>query len=255
MINSSTAITKYVIQKDITEYPVGFKYSDNADGTPQLAVNINGGVATYGKHWTLSQDRTAVIVLAEEQYGATLTIMRDIPFVQESDYQVGRIDPEQIEADFDASVERDQMLLARIGELHAEDCCNKEEINELRDEIESLKTDQIRQDNATKEVETLAKQGIADAKSAANAAAAAQNAAGRAQRTADGAQYAAEAAQRTADEALTTANEGVTKAEQALEDAYDAQVTADLARREAYDALDRANEAYERHIFELRLED
>ena len=48
--------------------------------------------------------------------------------MQESDYQVGRISPEQIEKDFDLSVMRDQILLDKIGEHTAD----------VSEELESL---------------------------------------------------------------------------------------------------------------------
>ena len=146
MINNPTAITKYKIQENVSEYPIGFDYSENSDSTPQLAVTINGSDATYGEHWVLSLDRKSVIVLAEEQVGAHLTIRRAIPLVQESDYQIGRIDPEQIESDFDASVERDQMLDEHIEALKERVRRDEEEIEKNRQDIETLQDEQLEQD-------------------------------------------------------------------------------------------------------------
>lgn len=225
MINNPTAITKYKIQENVSEYPIGFEYSDNADSTPQLAVTINGSDATYGEHWVLSLDRKSVIILVEEQVGARLTIRRAIPLVQESDYQIGRIDPEQIEADFDASVERDQMLDEHIEALKERVRRDEEDIEKNRQDIEALQDEQLEQDakiakntsdisviktDVTKaqstadEALSTAKKGVADA--------------GAAQATADEAKAIAETKQPAGDYATNAALKSAITSERAISD-------------------------------------
>ena len=120
MLNKSTSRSKYVIQSGVTQYPIGFAFQHNGDGTPQIRVTIGDLVAEENVHFVISEDLLNIELLSlgenDKWVGSALVIERDIPFVQESDYQVGRISPEQIEKDFDLSVMRDQMLADKISE-------------------------------------------------------------------------------------------------------------------------------------------
>lgn len=135
MLNKSTSRSKYVVQSGVTQYPVGFEFFFNGDDTPQIRVTIGAMVAEENLHFVISEDLLTInlIPLEEEApvdpndyswmdkwVGAELVIERDIPFVQESDYQLGRISPERIEKDFDLSVMRDQILAGQIKE-HTDD--------------------------------------------------------------------------------------------------------------------------------------
>lgn len=148
MINNTESKKLYKVQSGVTEYPIGFPFQFNSDGVPQLAVTIGTTYLQLNYNCKLSEDNGTLILIPTEEEAETLTgpedyswmdkwvdaplvITRDIPFVQESDYQVGRISPEQIEKDFDASVMRDQILLDKIGE-HTTD---------VSAELESLHTD------------------------------------------------------------------------------------------------------------------
>lgn len=146
MLNKPNSHSEYTIQNEVTQYPVGFEFFFNGDDTPQVLVKIGGVKMDLNVHYKFSEDlSTLVLIPLEEEkptdpndyswmnkwLGQQLEIERDIEFVQESDYQVGRISPEQIEKDFDASVMRDQILLDKIGE-HTTD---------VSEELESLHTD------------------------------------------------------------------------------------------------------------------
>lgn len=135
MLNKSTSSSKYVVQSGVTPYPIGFEFQYNGDDTPQIRVTIGAMVAEENVHFVISEDllNIELIPLEEETpvdpndyswmdkwVGMELVIERDIPFVQESDYQLGRISPERIEKDFDLSVMRDQMLDDKISDVHDE---------------------------------------------------------------------------------------------------------------------------------------
>ena len=114
MINNETAKSTYTIIADKYDYPIGFQYAKNPNDTPQIKLYLNKLSETpliYGVDYTLSEDGLSV-VLASITAGDRLDIIRDIPMVQLSDYVIGRIDPEQIEADLDEAVMRDQQLHA-----------------------------------------------------------------------------------------------------------------------------------------------
>ena len=133
MINTPEHKKVYTVQSGVTEYPIGFPYHFNPDGTPQLDVVVGDTHLTLNHNCELSEDKATLILIPTEEEAETLigpddyswmdkwhdapmVISRAIPFVQESDYQLGRISSEQIERDFDASVMRDQMLADKIGE-------------------------------------------------------------------------------------------------------------------------------------------
>ena len=131
MINNTESKKVYTVQSGVTEYPIGFPFHFNADQTPQISAVIGHDVLQLNFNCKLSDDNTTLILIPTEEeaenltgpndyswmekwVGAHLVIERAIPFVQESDYQLGRISSEQIEKDFDASVMRDQMLQSQI---------------------------------------------------------------------------------------------------------------------------------------------
>lgn len=117
MITNTRAHSTYTITEGVTEYPVGFQYDFNPDSTPQLVVYVNQ-LSTipleYGVDYRLSDDGLNIVLLTSGDDWVRLDIVRNIPMVQLSDYNIGRIDPEQIERDFDESVMRDQQIHAEI---------------------------------------------------------------------------------------------------------------------------------------------
>lgn len=147
MITNTTAKMTYTFTEGITEYAVGFVYQTNPDGSPQIKVYINDAVNTplvYGTDYTMSQDGTKVVIASGAEVGDSLTIIRNIPIVQLSDYVVGRIDPEQIENDFDLCVERDQQQSARITVTEEQLAAHDERISDIEEVIpESAATDNL----------------------------------------------------------------------------------------------------------------
>lgn len=138
MITNTTAKMTYTFTEGITEYAVGFVYQTNPDGSPQIKVYINDAVNTplvYGTDYTMSQDGTKVVIASGAEVGDWLTIIRNIPIVQLSDYVVGRIDPEQIENDFDLCVERDQQQSARITVTEEQLAAHDERISAVEEVI------------------------------------------------------------------------------------------------------------------------
>lgn len=109
MINSEKAKSQYVTA-GVKTFAIGFEYGLDDLGNPEIAVALAGTPLQFGTDYTLSQDGQSVVLVNDVEEGQTLIIERDIDFVQDSDYQLGRIDPEQIEDDFDLSVMRDQQI-------------------------------------------------------------------------------------------------------------------------------------------------
>ena len=134
MVNSELSEISYVIQAGVTTYPIGFEYHFNENNSPQLLVKIGESVAIINVDFQLSADESEIILIPTEEearaqtspndtrwmdriVGEELLITRDIPFVQTSDYTVGRISPEQIEYDFDRTVMRDQEILHKLSDF------------------------------------------------------------------------------------------------------------------------------------------
>lgn len=143
MINNEIAKTTYTIIEGEDTYAIGFSYARNPDNTPQIKVYLNKISITplvYGVDYSLSEDGLS-IVLASVVPGDRLDIIRDIPLVQLSDYVIGRIDPEQIESDFDGSVMRDQQIQANIdffAEVPEDHEARIQEAEQDIDDLESL---------------------------------------------------------------------------------------------------------------------
>ena len=109
MINSEKAKSQYVTA-GVNGFAIGFEYGLDDLGNPEIAVTLNGIPLQFGTGYTLSLDKKSIFLVDGAGRGNILIIERDIDFVQDSDYQLGRIDPEQIEGDFDLSVMRDQQI-------------------------------------------------------------------------------------------------------------------------------------------------
>lgn len=141
MINTSVSKNEHTIQSGVVDYPIGFPFYFNPDRTPQLLVKIGDEELRFNHNFELSEDKGSVVLRPTEEEswtlegpedfswmtkwdGKDLLIERAVPFVQDSDYQLGRISSEQIERDFDLSVMRDQTLQERIT-------VNDEDIEEL----------------------------------------------------------------------------------------------------------------------------
>lgn len=137
MINNTTVKNEYTTTGNLlTVYPITFQGATDDNGYPLLKVTITvAGEDTqelhYNSDYTLAYDENqedndeslnaqhlaGIKLLSAEvaTSGNLLTIARNTPFVQPIDFQVGRIDPEQVEKAVDLSVLRDQELRASIN--------------------------------------------------------------------------------------------------------------------------------------------
>lgn len=144
MITNTTAKSTYTVTEGVTEYAIGFDYQYNPDSTPQIKVYVNRHMEDpleYGVDYTISQDGLNVVVTTVVEVGDRLDIVRDIPMVQLSDYVIGRIDPEQIETDFDEAVMRDQQIKAEIDLISGIPLDHEARITAIEDKIPSTATD------------------------------------------------------------------------------------------------------------------
>lgn len=123
MINNEISRSDYVYGDAGSAYPIVFEYHTDEFRIPMLTVSNGDTIFVYGADWVLSSDGLSVVFVdgfAGLENGQAFYIERAVKMVQESDYQIGRIDPEQIEKDFDRSVERDQFLLERTADNKAD---------------------------------------------------------------------------------------------------------------------------------------
>lgn len=153
MITNITAKSTYVVASGVTEYAIGFTYKTNPDGTPQIKVyknKLSNTPLIYGVDYTISDNGMNIVVDTAVEPGDRLDIIRNIPLVQLSDYVIGRIDPEQIESDFDASVMRDQQIesdIQFVGEVPQDHENRIQECESDIDDLESLVPAQATSEN------------------------------------------------------------------------------------------------------------
>ena len=141
MINSEKAKSQYVTA-GVKTFAIGFEYGLDDLGNPEIAVTLDGAPLQFGTGYTLSLDKKSIVLVDGAGHGKTLIIERDIDFVQDSDYQLGRIDPEQIEDDFDLSVMRDQQIRQELVDYKNVTDATLEDISEKlvehQDSIDTL---------------------------------------------------------------------------------------------------------------------
>lgn len=153
MLTNTTAKMTYTVVDGVTNYAIGFVYNWNPDSTPQIKVYKNKASNTpleYGVNYTISDDGLNIVLVTGVEAGDRIDIIRNIPMVQLSNYTVGRIDPEQIESDADASVMRDQQLLGDIqfvGEVPVDHEGRIQECESDIDDLESLVPAQATDEN------------------------------------------------------------------------------------------------------------
>ena len=135
MINNTNVENKHTTNGVLaTVYPITFQGAATDSGTPHLRVMLKTADGTsirrlvYNVDYELVREEIDPTVPQTESMsvppvvgikllnaedataGNSLTITRETPFVQDVDFQVGRIDPEQVESTADLSVLRDQEL-------------------------------------------------------------------------------------------------------------------------------------------------
>lgn len=193
MINTPKNECYDTIKYGVTEYGILFPFQYNHDKSPQLSITIGGVVLRQNVDYKISEDQGTLILIPLEDekpedpndfswmnkwVGKELVIERDVPFVQESDYQLGRISSEQIEKDFDLSVMRDQMLQQQITDNDADLESLFDTVAEHREDIDRAQKsadDAMAHSVAVEKRVTVNEKGIAANKEAA----------ARAQKTAD----------------------------------------------------------------------
>lgn len=149
MLNSTTCKTTYTTQDGVEQYPISFEYIS----PEHIAVSSGGIDLIYGVDYSVSEDGLSIQLLQAQEPGKKLVIERKTPFTQESDYQVGRINPEQIEKDFDSTnmklqeLKRDsEGLYARIDSVEAgiEEATTKaNEVYQIATDASELATDAV----------------------------------------------------------------------------------------------------------------
>lgn len=233
MVNSELSEISYVIQAGVTTYPIGFGYHFNENNSPQLLVKIGESVAIINVDFQLSADESEIILIPTEEearaqsgpndtrwmdriVGQELLITRDIPFIQTSDYSVGRINPEQIEYDFDRAVMRDQEILHQLSDFTVDVAL----------------------------AESLANAAVETANEAATAANQATATANTALETANTAIVTANTANATATQASQDAVDAMADAASAVNKADAADMTATTAMEIAAEAVTIAQGAY-----------
>lgn len=222
MLNSTTCKTTYTIQDGVSSYPIGFEFI----APEHIAITIDGISGILGVDYTVSDGN----VIIEESYtGKTLVISRTTPFTQESDYQVGRINPEQIEKDFDSTNMKMQELKRDSEGLYDKIDTVEAGIKEAKSSAEEAKnTARMAADTAGDALEE-ATDALSVAQTAASNANTAISTANSIKATADNANTKADAATTRADSAIATANVASGKADAASLSAETAQSIANSA--------------------------
>lgn len=142
MIDITTTMNEYNTSGNLqTVYPITFQGATDNNGSPMLRVILTytststTRALVYNVDYSLVFEETVpdldeslntpvlrgIKLLNEEDaaLGNHLEIYRSTPFVQGIDFQVGRIDPEQVERGFDLSVLRDQEIATNVSDLKA----------------------------------------------------------------------------------------------------------------------------------------
>lgn len=139
MINSTIAKKTYTGNAGVLVYPIGFQYvRDTLTNAPEIEVLLDGGELEFGTDYTVSDDGLNVILSNAVANGAKIEIYRATSMLQESDYQVGRISPEQIEKDFDRLAMVDQELAQTDEDIAMEVALAKGRILAIEGDIDLL---------------------------------------------------------------------------------------------------------------------
>lgn len=152
MINSTIAKKTYTGNAGVLVYPIGFQYMRDAlTNAPEIEVLLDGGELTFGTDYTVSDDGLNVILSNAVANGAKIEIYRTTSMLQESDYQVGRISPEQIEKDFDRLAMRDQELAQADEDIATEVALAKARLSIVEGDIDLLEDKDSELENAISE--------------------------------------------------------------------------------------------------------
>lgn len=137
MINSEVCSVSFKAVAGVMVYNIPFAFGINQQtNKPNLIVTVNDNVKVYGIDYTVSGSSVSFVdgIISG---GETVSITRDSPFIQESEYQLGRINQKQIEEDFDKSVMRDQELARGLSSAVERIEVNEENIEDLQGRMET----------------------------------------------------------------------------------------------------------------------
>jgi hypothetical protein len=163
MINNTNVENKYTTNGLLaTVYPITFQGATSASGVPHLNITLKTADGTSIRRLVYNVDYELVreeidpstpqtesmsvppvigikLLNAEDAAsGNSLTITRETPFVQHIDYQVGRIDPEQVEEAADLDVLRDQELSHKFDKMAEMPLDHEARITELEVDVASI---------------------------------------------------------------------------------------------------------------------
>ena len=163
MINNTNVENKYTTNGLLaTVYPITFQGATSASGVPHLNIMLKTADGTSIRQLVYNVDYELVreeidpstpqtesmsvppvigikLLNAEDAAsGNSLTITRETPFVQHIDYQVGRIDPEQVEEAADLDVLRDQELSLKFDKVAEMPLDHEARITELEVDVASI---------------------------------------------------------------------------------------------------------------------
>lgn len=163
MINNTNVENKYTTNGLLaTVYPITFQGATSASGVPHLNITLKTADGTSIRQLVYNVDYELVreeidpstpqtesmsvppvigikLLNAEDAAsGNSLTITRETPFVQHIDYQVGRIDPEQVEEAADLDVLRDQELSLKFDKVAEMPLDHEARITELEVDVASI---------------------------------------------------------------------------------------------------------------------
>ena len=222
MLNSTTCKTTYTIQDGVSSYPIGFEFI----APEHIAITIDGISGILGVDYTVSDGN---VIIEESHTGKTLVISRTTPFTQESDYQVGRINPEQIEKDFDSTNMKMQELKRDSEGLYDKIDTVEVGIKEAKSSAEEAKSTAQMAAGTASDALKESKDALSVAQTAATNANTAISTANSIKATADYANTKADAATTRADSAIAIANVASGKADAAALSAETAQSIANSA--------------------------
>lgn len=174
MINNTTIKNEYTTTGNLqTVYPITFEGATDNNGSPMLRVVLtyasdsNYKILRYNIDYELVFEEVApdldeslntpivqgikLLDADDATYGNHLDIERSTPLVQGIDFQVGRIDPEQVERGFDLSVLRDQELKGDIGNLKDYVDAQDNVIREIADDANEKSDAAVETANGAKE--------------------------------------------------------------------------------------------------------
>jgi len=135
IVDTTCTITHPTVADVSAWYPVPFQY-ETVLSVPQIIVKLDNEELSYITDYVVGV--SGLQLTAEPEADKELVITRSTPFSQDTDFQTGYIDPDEIEHSFDLAVMRDQEIREQLAkdEIIIED--HEERITEAEGEIDIL---------------------------------------------------------------------------------------------------------------------